>query len=115
MELELDELVVTLDASQSSVADLLAASKQAGFPARVVTDAAESTQVEPPPAVVPPTVEVAKPDFFREAVARAGRERKPLVLDFMAACGSTRFPSWWGGCSCSRPPASPCGRWGALP
>ena len=79
MELERDELVVTMDASRTGVADLLAASEQSGFPAREVTDAAELMQTEPPP------VEVAEPEFFREAVARAGRERKPLVLDFMAS------------------------------
>ena len=79
MELERDEFVVTLDASQTDVADLLAASEQSGFPARVVTRAAELRQIEPPP------VEVEEPPFFREAVALAGREGKPLVLDFMAA------------------------------
>ncbi len=84
MELERDEFVVTLDASQTDVADLLAASEQSGFPARVVTEAAELTQIEPPSVEVSPPGEVEEPQFFREAVRRAGLEGKPLVLDFMA-------------------------------
>ncbi len=61
------------------VADLLAASEKSGFPARVVNETAELTQIEPLPD------EVEEPPFFREAFARAARERKPLVLDFMAS------------------------------
>ena len=78
MELERDEFVVTFDTSKIGVADLLAANEKSGFPARVVTETAELTQIEPLPD------EVEEPPFFREAFARAALERKPLVLDFMA-------------------------------
>lgn len=48
--------------------ELLATSKLAGFPARAVANS-----------------ELDDPLFFREALARAGREYKPIVLDFTAS------------------------------
>lgn len=70
MDLERDEFVIKYDASLASDAELVAAGKAAGFPSQVVAD--------------PPTTE-ADPLFFREAVSKAAREQKPLVLDFTAA------------------------------
>ena len=70
MDLERDEFVIKYDASLASDAELIAVGKEAGFPSQVVSDPA-TTEEDPP--------------FFREAVARAARENKPLVLDFTAA------------------------------
>ncbi len=61
----------------------MAATEKAGFPARVVTEAAEPTRIDS--QIESTRDEVEEPPFFREAFARAARERKPLVLDFMAA------------------------------
>ncbi len=69
MDLERDEFVVRYDASLARVSDLIAASTGVGFKAQVVSD--------------PPAIE-DEPPFFREAMAQARREQKPLVLDFTA-------------------------------
>ena len=70
MDLERDEFVVRYDASLAQESDLIRVSKTAGFTAKVVAD--------------PPSTE-EEPAFFREGVARARREKKPLVLDFTAS------------------------------
>ncbi|MEO2016248.1 MAG: thioredoxin domain-containing protein [Fuerstiella sp.] len=69
MDLERDEFVIRYDASLTQESELLAASKEAGFAAQVVSG--------------PPTTE-EEPPFFREALAQARREQKPVVLDFTA-------------------------------
>ena len=80
MDLVRDEFVVRYDASQATEADLIAVIEEQGFPARVVS-AAEA--VEDPPPVGEAAVET--PAFFREALARARREQRPIVLDFSAS------------------------------
>ncbi len=70
MDLERDQFVVRYDGSLARESDLIAASEGVGFKAQVVSDL--------------PTIE-EDPPFFREAMARARREQKPLVLDFTAA------------------------------
>jgi len=69
MDLERDEFVVNYDASQATESDLIATIKREGFTARV-----EATAY---------AVEV--PAFFREALAKARSESKPIVLDFNAS------------------------------
>ena len=69
MDLERDEFVVSFDAARVTQQQLLAASKDAGFPAKVVVNADE-TEV---------------PAFFRDALDKAREEKKPLVVDFTAA------------------------------
>ncbi len=71
MEIERDEFVVTFDAGATSIDTLLAASKAVGFEASFV--AAEST------------TEAESDSFFNEAIARARRENRPVVIDFTAA------------------------------
>ena len=68
MDLERDEFVVDYDAARTTTAKLIVTSKQAGFAARVV-----------------PNSELDAPLFFREALANARREHKPIVLDFTAS------------------------------
>lgn len=68
MDLERDEFVVDYDAARTTENKLISTSKQAGFTARVV-----------------PNSELDDPLFFREALAQALREKKPIVLDFTAS------------------------------
>ncbi len=68
MDLERDEFVVSYDAVRATEAKLIATIKQTGFSARVI-----------------PASELDDPLFFREALAKARRENKPVVLDFTAA------------------------------
>ena len=69
MELERDEFIVSYDASSVTIEDLIATSEKTGFPATVVDD---TSSIEIPP-------------FFQDALARAKRERKPLLVDFTAS------------------------------
>ncbi len=69
MDLERDEFVVNYDSSQAADADLIATIEKEGFSARVAS-----------------TVQAAEdPPFFREALAKARSENKPVVLDFTAS------------------------------
>lgn len=68
MDLKRDEFVVDYDAVRTGEDKLIATSKQAGFPARVV-----------------PNSEIDDPLFFREALAKARQENKPIVVDFTAS------------------------------
>lgn len=69
MDLERDEFVVNYDASQTTEADLIAIIKQEGFTAGVAATAQFAEE----------------PEFFREALAKARSENKPIVLDFTAS------------------------------
>ena len=72
MDLERDEFVVEYDTARAAEADLIATIEKQGFKARVV----------------PTAVADQDPQFFRDALAKARREQKPIVLDFTAAwCG----------------------------
>ena len=72
MDLERDEFVVEYDTARAAEADLIATIEKQGFKARVV----------------PMAVADQDPQFFREALAKARREQKPIVLDFTASgCG----------------------------
>ena len=66
MELERDDIVVTYDASVTSIDELLKACEDSGFPAAVVTE----PPVEPETAATG-AVEGEDPYFFRAALARA--------------------------------------------
>ena len=78
MELERDDIVVTYDASETSIDELLKACEDSGFPATVVTGA----PVEPEKSAEVVTAE--DPEFFLAALAIAREEHKPIVLDFSA-------------------------------
>lgn len=78
MELERDDIVVTYDASETSIDELLKACEDSGFPASVVTEA----PVEPEKTAEIVTAE--DPDFFLAALTTAKEEHKPIVLDFSA-------------------------------
>lgn len=69
MDLERDEFVVNYDASATTDADLIEIVEQQGFTARVVATAQA----------------LESPAFFREALAKARNENKPVVLDFTAS------------------------------
>lgn len=69
MDLERDEFVVSYDSSASTEAVLIAVVAKQGFTARVATTAQAAED----------------PNFFREALAKARREDKPVVLDFSAS------------------------------
>lgn len=69
MDLERDEFVVSYDASASTEAGLIAVIAKQGFTARVASTAQA----------------VEEPAFFREALGKARREDKPVVLDFSAS------------------------------
>lgn len=69
MDLGRDEFVIEYDGQRLSVADLTSASDKAGFPAKLVSESQQGYA----------------PTFYREAVAKARRARKPLVIDFTAA------------------------------
>jgi thiol-disulfide isomerase/thioredoxin len=68
MDLERDQFVVDYNAARTSEDKLIAASRLVGFTARVV-----------------PNSKLDDPLFFREALAKARREKKPIVLDFTAS------------------------------
>ncbi len=68
MDLKRDEFVVSYDADQLTEAKLIETTKETGFTARVI-----------------PNSEIDDPLFFREALAKARRDNKPLVLDFTAS------------------------------
>ena len=69
MDLERDEFIVSYDASRATAADLISTVKQSGF----ISDIISTTQ------------DVEEPEFFREALAKARNEKKPIVVDFTAS------------------------------
>ncbi len=69
MDLERDEFVVNYDSSQAAEVDLIATVEKEGFPTRVAATAHAAED----------------PRFFREALAKARSENKPVVLDFTAS------------------------------
>ncbi len=71
MDIERDEFVVTFDAEATSVETLLDASKAVGFEASLVS--AEST------------IETEDDSFFNEALVKARRDNRPVVIDFTAS------------------------------
>ena len=74
--MERDDIVVTYDASETSIDEILQACKDSGFPATVATE---------PTAEPEKNVEAGEdPEFFLAALATAKREGKLLVLDFSA-------------------------------
>ena len=81
MELERDEFVVTYRPAEADEETVRAAAAKAGFPARIV-DRGSHQAVRPP---APPPGATANPPFFAEALSRARRDRKPLVVDFTAS------------------------------
>ena len=73
-----DDIVVTYDASETSIEELIEACNDTGFPATVVT---ESTAE---PEKKAEAVAGEDPEFFVAALETAKQEAKPLVLDFSA-------------------------------
>lgn len=71
MHLERDEFVITYDATNATVEELVRVSTETGFEASVVPSADSTT----------PNIETS----FEEALARARNENKPVVLDFTAS------------------------------
>src|ERR1043165_4517112 len=77
MLLDRDVFVVTFDPSKAGESQLIAKVKESGYTAQVVGGKVDTA------AVTPPTL----PQGFAlldEALARAKRENKPVVLDFSA-------------------------------
>ncbi|MBI1314411.1 DUF255 domain-containing protein [bacterium] len=77
MKLDRDEFVVTFDAGKAKPADLIATIREAGYTSFVATDetspddngSGEGSFDDP---------------VYTDAIARAKRENKPIVIDFMA-------------------------------
>jgi thiol:disulfide interchange protein len=78
MRLERDEFVITYDPTKATPKTLLAAIREAGYTAQLVTG--KGVQVAP----VMPTVLPQGFVSLDKVVAQAKRERKPIVLDFTA-------------------------------
>jgi thiol:disulfide interchange protein DsbD len=78
MYLDRDEFEITYDASQVSVEQLIAATKKAGYTSRVVT-ASDNPGPSSSGAVVPKGFAL-----LDEALAKARKERKPVVVVFSA-------------------------------
>lgn len=78
MQLDKDQFLVTYEGSKVKEAKIIATIQEAGYVAKVVANnpAARSASS--------PMTEESDPPFFKEALARAKRDRKPLVLDFYA-------------------------------
>lgn len=78
MRLERDEFVITYDATKATPKTLLAAIREAGYTAQLVTG--KGAQVAPAmPSELPKGFAL-----LDEAMGQAQRERKPIVLDFTA-------------------------------
>lgn len=77
MRLEQDEFVVNYDTSKASEDDLMATIKEAGYTSYVVTGKEGSNDQKGKNAS-------SDDPIFVEALARAEKESKPLVLDFHA-------------------------------
>ncbi len=79
MEIQRDDLIVTYDASTITIDDILDVCKSTGFPASVVVEPVAELKTEGR------AITVETPEFFTDALAKAKKELKPLVLDFSAA------------------------------
>ena len=81
MELEHSRLRVAYDPAQTSTDAIIATVKKAGFSASVVPEGAPAVERQ---REGPVALGGDDPPFFTEALARAKREQKPLVVDFHA-------------------------------
>jgi thiol:disulfide interchange protein DsbD len=78
MRLDRDEFDITFDASQADEAQLIAVIRQSGYTASLAQNASAASPVSPP------TTLAEAPPILKDALARAQREHKPVVLDFRA-------------------------------
>src|SRR5262245_15816225 len=79
MLLDRDEFVVTYDPTKADPAKLIATIKESGYTAQVVGDKAGQAASSDQPLTLPQGF-----PLFDEALARAKREKKLVVLDFFA-------------------------------
>jgi thiol:disulfide interchange protein len=79
MHLDRDEFAVTYDATKATPKTLIAVIRKAGYTAQVVTGKGKYKEAETMPTALPSGFAL-----LDEALARAKRERKPIVLDFSA-------------------------------
>ncbi len=78
MKLDRDEFVVTFDAGKAKPDDLIAIIREAGYTSYVATDEISPDDNEGGAGSLDDPV-------FQDALAKAKRENKPIVIDFMAS------------------------------
>ncbi len=77
MELEHDHFIVNYDASKVTIAGLLKACEESGYPAAVVDNPPDASDTRE-------NNDAHLPRFYVDALGRAKKEQKPVVLDFGA-------------------------------